>query len=140
MVLVKTVKNIFTPQPDPLTGDLLNFPDRVSWFAQGIIRRWTWVIINLAFSAFWWHQFWSGFKDPTTLWMALYSLMAIIVESIVGIGQFQQGKRDAILLRQVFKVVDSTQTILTHVETLLERIAVHEEHIEDLQEDILEQI
>lgn len=114
------IRAIFQPKNDPLTGDLLSFSDRISYFAQNIIRRWTWVIFNICLSIFWWIN--PGFfhDDAATLfrWMALYSLLAIVVESVVGIGQYASNKRDAVIIRRVDKTEQQNVELLSKIENL----------------------
>lgn len=95
----------------PILGDELNFSDRVSWRAQGIIRRWTFIVTVTLVSVFWWLQ--PGlFHDPNlTKWNAGASLMALIIESVVGIGMFNQTTRDALILRRLDKVLSEVETI-----------------------------
>ena len=88
---------------DPTTGDLLSVSDQVSLVAQSVIRRWSFIGAVVVLTAAWWT--WPrAFGDPTGTplhWNLLASLMALVIESVVGIGMFSSGKRDAVILRQV---------------------------------------
>lgn len=99
---------------------------KVSYFLQSIIRRWEFPLFNIAFSLWFWYHF-HLFGDPAIMWNQVYSLMAIVVESIVGIGMWGQANRDAKILRYVahmFKLLEDLEetncTQLKHLETLLE--------------------
>lgn len=103
---------LFAPRPDPVTGDQLSFSEQVSWFLQGIIRRWPTVVFYIVGSALWWHANGLDFRnllhDPDLAhWNVLASLMAIVIESIVGIAMFSQTKRDAQVLRRVARLEEA---------------------------------
>jgi hypothetical protein len=96
------VRRALQPRPDPATGDLLPFGERVSWGIQGLIRCWPVVIGHVVLSVVWWtHPGWFGDTPDLPHWMAVYSLLAVVIESIVGLAMFSQTRRDATALREV---------------------------------------
>jgi hypothetical protein len=103
---------------DPETGDALTLSERISWVIQGLFRRWTFVLLNVALSLFWWtHP--TIFHDDGSLtrWMAVYSLLAVVIESVVGIAMFGQAKRDARVLRETHAEVSELRRLLLGVRT-----------------------
>jgi len=83
---------------DPATGDTLTLGEEVSWQIQGIIRRWLFLIIIIVVTAVCW-VVGSAVADVLTWWNLAASLMALIIESVVGIAMFSQTKRDAKIIR-----------------------------------------
>lgn len=110
----------FKTSIDPITGDTVTFSERMSLLAQSTVRRWSVTLIHIAFSLFWWARFWNhGFSDPVNMWMAMYSLIAVVNENVIGIGMAGQAKRDAVILRHI-------NSLIGHQEKILEKIAEKE--------------
>lgn len=78
-------------KPSPLA-------ERVSLTVTGIVRTWSFLGVCLVLTVVWWVDP-RLFRDPNLLWwMAGASLMAILMEGAVGIGQrYQQQRSDQIL-------------------------------------------
>lgn len=86
------------PRRDPATGDILTRGEYISWMVQGIIRRWTFLVIVTCATAI----AWSTNNAAVLLWWNLCaSFLAIMIESVVGIAMFSQTRRDATVLREV---------------------------------------
>ena len=76
----------------------------MSWKAQGIFRSW-WFVIIFSTITFTWLAIPRFFHDPARLWLNYYlSYIAVLVESIIGIGVVSQSMRDAVLLRELKKL------------------------------------
>lgn len=85
---------------DPHTGDELTRGEHISWRIQGVIRRWTFLIIfSIVTYACW------LFGNPTVLlwWNLSASYLAIVIENTVGIAMFSQTRRDAMVIREIRK-------------------------------------
>jgi hypothetical protein len=95
---------------DPVTGDMLTQGEYISWIIQGVIRRWTFLIIITLVTIVVW-----TINNPTALlwWNLGASYLALVIESIVGLAMFGQVKRDAVALREV-------RAISQHIEQLAE--------------------
>lgn len=107
----------------PVTGDPLTLGEYISWMIQGLIRRWIFLgIITLATICSWVSSvIWPEQGVVVLLWWNLCaSYLALVIESVVGIGVFSQTKSDAIALREV-------RAISRHVEKMVERIEALEE-------------
>jgi hypothetical protein len=114
---------------EPTDAELLGQPNRpsekFSWAIQSFIRRWTFVVAYSVLTVVWWlHPSIFGDDHTLTRWMALFSWLAVFIESVVGIGVFSQSKRDSMTLRVVL--------------TTLRKVLDLEQRIEDLLEDHLE--
>lgn len=83
---------------DPVTGDTLTGSERISWLAQGIIRRWSFLGLITLVTAVCWIT-----TNETILlwWNFAASYMALIIEGTVGIAMFSQTRRDAVILREI---------------------------------------
>lgn len=99
MRLIKRIQDFRKPKPHPVTGDMLNISERVSWSIMGIYRRWTFFFILQAVTIIWWtnpHLFPGGLAG----WNYLWSDLSVVVEMMVGIAFFGQSIRDAKIIRQ----------------------------------------
>ena len=85
---------------------MIPFAEQVSWFLQGLIRRWSFLVAISLGSVIWWAT--TGFlrEDPLVKWNAVASLAAIQIEMLVGLAMYNQTRRDAIILRKVLKLLD----------------------------------
>ena len=113
----------FKPSKDPITGDVVSFSERMSLLAQSTVRRWSVTFIHIGFSLFWWIRFWNhGFSDPVNMWMAMYSLIAVVNENVLGIGQSSQNRRDAVLLRTMYQILSKMSLTETAVQSEVDEV------------------
>lgn len=105
------------------------FSYKLSWFLQSLIRRWEFPLFNIIFSLWFWHHY-HLFGDPAVMWNQVYSLMAIVVESIVGIGMWAQSNRDAKVLRYIAYMFQLVEKLLEKVLSLEETNKKQLEHLE----------
>ena len=97
---------------DPVTGDILDRSDWVSWKVQGVIRRWSFLgVISIAtFTA------WLTDNVHVILWWNLCaSYMALVIESIIGLAQFSQTKRDAVIMREIRGIAKEIHSLMEEV-------------------------
>jgi hypothetical protein len=126
-------RRLTEPRPDPNTGDMLSTSDRISWFLQGLIRHWWFIIGNVVLSVVWWaHPHWFGDTQDYPRWMALYSLLAVVIESVVGLGMFGQTKRDAAALREVRAMATRIEEMAS---VILRDVAEIEEELEGAEDE-----
>lgn len=104
---------------DPVTGDELTTGEYVSWLIQGVIRRWTFLILVTVGTAVCWAT-----RDPNVLlwWNLVASFLAIVIESIVGLAMFGQTRRDAVCLREVRTISRRVEELATLLVKDVERI------------------
>ena len=100
-------------------GQPLRLRERASYVAQGVIRRWTFIaIITLATVAVLFF-----IPSQRTNWNYAASYLALLIESIVGIGLFQQTKKDAVYLRHIYalerKIEDLEQAAIRQGEHII---------------------
>ena len=96
--------NTLSKYKNHITGDHLKFSEYMSWKAQGIFRSW-WFVIIFSTITFTWLAIPRFFHDPARLWLNYYlSYIAVLVESIIGIGVVSQSMRDAVILRELKKL------------------------------------
>lgn len=87
-----------------ITDDPLRLSEYLSWKSQGIFRSW-WFVIIFTTITFTWLAVPVWFHDPGRLWLNYYlSYLAVLVESIIGIGVASQSMRDAVILREIKKL------------------------------------
>jgi hypothetical protein len=88
---------------DPLTGDLVGRSERVSLFVQAIMRRWIFVFAYTTVTVLWWtHPQWFGDQPgKDARWQDWASYMALLIESVVGIGMFSWARRDSQVIRKI---------------------------------------
>ena len=102
----------------PDTGDVLTFSEKVSWFIQGVIRNWAFVIIWTVGTGIWWIKpHWFGDTSAYIKWMNLASWLAVTVELVIGIALIGQTKRDAMIIRHILKLEKQE---IEHLEDLIE--------------------
>jgi hypothetical protein len=76
----------------------------MSWKSQAIFRSW-WFVSIFTTITFTWLAIPVWFHDPGRLWLNYYlSYLAVLVESIIGIGVASQSMRDAVILREIKKL------------------------------------
>src|SRR5579884_3317083 len=110
---------------DPVTGDMLTTGEYISWKIQNAFRRWTMLIIILVVTAL----CWLTRNEAVLLWWNLAaSLLAIIIEFIVGLAMLGQCKRDAVCLREVRAISQRmeqlAQVLLKDVTTIEEQLHI----------------
>lgn len=106
---------------DPVTGDELTLAEEASWKMQGIIRRWTFVVVvTLLTIAVWTYvgvsagwSLRSGALADLTWWNLSASYLAILIESTVGIAMFSQTRRDAVKIRKIEAIAESQAALMT---------------------------
>ena len=90
---------------DPLTGDLVTTSERISLAVQAVMRQWKFVLAYTILTVFWWyHPHWFGDTAALSHWQDWASYMALLIESVVGIGMFSWARRDSIVLRKIHKL------------------------------------
>lgn len=103
---------------DPFTGDQLTRREWISWQVQGVIRRWTFLgIITTATITCWV----SGNATVILWWNFAASYMALVIESVIGLAQFSQTKRDAQIIREVRELLKEVRGIAERDMTASER-------------------
>ena len=75
---------------DPSTGDTIGRSERLSLFAQAIMRKWAFVFAYSALTFFWWTHptLFGDHPGNDARWQDWASYMALLIESLVGIGMF----------------------------------------------------
>ena len=123
---------------DPVTGDELTRAEYASWLIQGIIRRWTLLILLTIVTIVVWV---TRNERALTWWNLGASYYAIVIETIVGIAVFGQTRRDAVVLREVRSISSRTEHTAAHLDSqdelivqILERVERQFEHLQFLQE------
>ena len=110
---------------DPMTGDMLTTGEYISWLIQGLIRRWTFLIILTMVTILVWS---TDNTTALTWWNLCASYLAIVIESIVGLSMMQQTKRDAVVMREVRaisqRVEQLAQVLLKDVTTIEEQLHI----------------
>lgn len=107
---------------DTPTEASLSRGERVSWWLQGLIRRWIWLIIVTVGTAGIFvytavevgASLGAGTASLLTWWNLGASWAALMVEGTVGIAMFSMAKRTARVLRQVRDAVDRLDHIIEH--------------------------
>lgn len=95
--------------PDPVTGEPMTFAERMSWLAQGVIRRFTLLILitagTLGIFVYTAVQvgpsLHAGDVSLLTWWNLWASWMALMIEGTVGIAMFNQTRRTVVVLRKI---------------------------------------
>ena len=100
------------PRRDPTTGDVLTTGEYISWIVQGVIRRWSFLIVISVVTVLVWT---TNNATALTWWNLGASYLALVIESIVGLAMFGQTRRDAVVLREI-------RAISQRVERLAEKI------------------
>ena len=94
---------------DPVTHDELSLGEYTALLIQGVIRRWLFLaFIGTATLVVWI----VGVGQPQVLvwWNLAASLLAVVIESIVGMFLFGQMKRDAVILRKLEHVIEHVES------------------------------
>ena len=97
VTVLTRLRDIFSEATDPVTGDHLSAGEHVSWQIQRVMRRWSFIGAILLITV----VCWATRNDAILLWWNLAaSLMALVIESIVGMAFFKQALRDAVVIRK----------------------------------------
>lgn len=104
---------------DPDTGDQIRRSEFVSFRIQNLIRRWPFILLYTGVTFTVWVV-----GSPAVLgwWNYTASYLAILVESIVGIGVYQMSRRDSVILREIRQVTDATRENTASVQQLAEMV------------------
>lgn len=91
---------------DPNTGDTIGRSERLSLFAQGLMRKWSFVLAYTILTIVWWtHPTWFGdHPGDDARWQDWASYMALLIESLVGIGMFGWARRDSRYIRLIHQM------------------------------------
>jgi hypothetical protein len=125
---------------DPVTGDNLTRSEWVSWNVQTYVIRTWWFLV--AFTVITGLCIYLGvaYNNPNyaTNWNYLASYLAIFVEAIVGRAMFSQTRRDAVMIREIRKLMHEIkkvqQTDLQHQQEDLKVSRSVEDHLHDVLE------
>lgn len=99
----------------PVLGDEITFQEHVSWIVQTILRRWTFIIGFTVVSVAWWIKPALFHDDGSYIhWQLLASYLAILIESVVGIGMFGQTTKDAQILRRLERLEKSELDVMNN--------------------------
>ena len=124
----------------PDTGDVLSFSEKISWFIQGIIRNWLFVIVWTGGTIIWWIKP-GWFLDTSAYihWMNLASWLAVTVELIIGIAMIGQTKRDAQIIRHLLRLqkdqMDDLREIMVEVKNVMKLEKEQLNQLEDFIEE-----
>lgn len=111
---------------DPLTGDPIGRSERLSLFAQWVMRRWSFVLIYTGVTIVWWLKpIWFGDTSSYTHWQLAASYGALVIESLVGIGMFGWARRDSIYIRKIHALETAAQQRAQAEADLLYTISQH---------------
>lgn len=114
------------PAADAPTDEVLTFGERVSWRIQGLIRRWTMlIVITVGTVAIFTYaavevgaSLHSGAEALLTWWNLWASWMALMIEGTVGIAMFSMAKRTALKLKQVLEILRRLDHVIEHHPTI----------------------
>lgn len=127
--LIRAVKHLSLPHlhsgVDPVTGDTLTAGEMASWRVQGVIRRWTFLGIISALTAYVWVIADPIWRHPLTdVWNLWASFLAIVIEGVTAMALINQTRRDACVIREI-------RAMSHHIEALAEALLTDVTHIED---------
>lgn len=92
----------------PQTGDELSRKEYITWTLQGVLRR-SWFILGYILLSFIWWADPKLFGDPDLVhWNVVASLLAIVVEWIVGSTMLGQTIRDGQIIRRLERLEKSS--------------------------------
>lgn len=126
-------------QRDPVTGDQMAAGEVFAWKVQWIIRRWTFIVALTLITALAWTYVavgvgWGLRAGPVavlTWWNLGFSYLAVLIESVVGMSNYHQARRDALILRYLRDQVDRQSHTLLMLQRLGETILEQAERLED---------
>lgn len=110
-----------------------------AWKVQWIIRRWTFIVGLTLITALAWTYVavgvgWGLRAGPVavlTWWNLGFSYLAVLIESVVGMSNYHQARRDALILRYLRDQVDRQSHTLLMLQRLGETILEQAERLED---------
>lgn len=106
------------PKPHPVTGDLLTLGERATWLVVSLYRRWSVFFALQVLTVVWWT--WPRlFPGGLEGWNVTWSDLAIIVEMMVGIAVFNQGLRDARVIREELSQVREDARLIREIHEAL---------------------
>ena len=114
----------------PLTPRI-SLTERISTAAVRVIRHPLFVVAYCSATAFWWlshppaNGWANAFNDdafPWPMWTSLASLLALLIESAVGIGQYYAGKRDAVQAARTAELMRATAAQSEAIVALLREV------------------
>ena len=108
---------------DPVTGDTLSAGEMASWRVQGVIRRWSFLGVITALTAYVWIVADPIWRHPLTdVWNLWASFLAIVIEGVTAMALINQTRRDACVIREIRAmsrhIEALAETLLSDVETL----------------------
>jgi hypothetical protein len=106
---------------------MLTEGEYVSWIIQGIIRRWLFLGIITIVTILAWT---TNNSTVLTWWNLGASYLAIVIESIVGLGMYSQTKRDAVCIREIRAISQHVEKL---AEALLADVTTIEEEVKQLE-------
>lgn len=107
---------------DPVTGDIMTTGEWVSWKIQGVIRRWIFLGIVTALTAYVWvaDPIW---RHPLTdQWNLSASYLAIAIESVTAMAIINQARRDAVVLREIRDQARRDAAVLREIRALSQEV------------------
>jgi cytochrome c biogenesis protein CcdA len=124
---------------DPVTGDNLTRSEWLSWNIQTYVIRTWWFLIG--FTAVTLTCIYLGIATANTNyatnWNYLASYLAIFVEAIVGRAMFSQTRRDAVMIREIKKLMHEIKKVQqTDLQHQQEDLKVSR-NVEDQLSDVL---
>lgn len=109
----------------PITGEPIGFGEHASWAIQNLIRKWPFIITMNVLSFIVWAI---GGTTVLLWWNLAASLMAINIESVVGIGMYQLQRGDSKRIHEIHSTgkEDATHSEKDYVVDLETNQIVHE--------------
>ncbi len=114
---------------DSMTGDTITRSERLSLLAQAVLRRWSFVLAYSVLTFLWWiHPTWFGDHPGNDIrWQDWASYMALLIESLVGIGMFGWARRDSVILRRLLAMERAAEQRDEIITAMLERQPANKE-------------
>lgn len=112
-------------QVDSITGDTITRSEKISITVQSVMRQWKFVIGYSILTFIWWtHPVWFGdHPGNDARWQDFASYMALLIESLVGIGMFGWARRDSVILRRIDRLEREADASRDVYEPLMRAIA-----------------
>jgi hypothetical protein len=106
------------PKPHPVTGDMLQPGERVTWLVMSVYRRWSVFFFLQVLTVVWWSVP-SLFPGGTFGWNLIWSDLAVVVEMMVGISFLNQSMRDARVIREELAQVREDARLIREIHDAL---------------------
>ncbi len=119
----------------PASLDHISITERVSYRIVALIRHPLFVVAYTAGTAYWWlshpptNGWLQAFHDdtyPWAMWTSLASLLALWIESSVGISQYYQAKRDALAAAKQSEMIRAMHAQSLAIAAALEHVLAAE--------------